>query len=75
MYTLGLGEADDMIDTHLINVALAGFGWSIGAAVLIAVAIIAVVGIMQHRAARTSKAAEIGRRQAVSAPRREPALR
>jgi hypothetical protein len=64
-----------MIDTHLINVALAGFGWSIGAAVLLAVAIIAVAGIMQHRAARTSEPAQIGRERAVSVPRREPALR
>jgi hypothetical protein len=64
-----------MIDTHLINVALAGFGWSIGAAVLIAVAIIAVAGIMQHRAARTSTPAVIGRGHAISVPRREPVLR
>jgi hypothetical protein len=64
-----------MIDTHLVNVALAGFGWSIGAAVLIAVAIIAVAGIMQHRAARTIEPAEIGRGQAMSVSRREPALR
>jgi hypothetical protein len=68
-------EADEMIDTHLINVALAWFGWSVGAAVLIAVAIIAVAGIVQHRALRTGGPAEIGRGHAISVPRREPALR
>ncbi len=35
-----------MVDTHLINIALAGLGISAGAAILIAVAIIAISAIV-----------------------------
>jgi len=40
-----------MIDLHLINIVLAGLGMSAGAAVLIAVAIIAIAALGQHRPA------------------------
>jgi hypothetical protein len=47
---------DEMVDTHLINVALAGLGISAGIAVLIAVAIIGISAIVLHgRTPRSGK--------------------
>ena len=41
-----------MVDTHLINIALAGLGISAGVAVLIAAAIIGISAIVLHGRAR-----------------------
>ena len=44
-----------MIDLHLISLAFAGFGIAAGAAIVIAVSIIAIAAVSRHRtgAART----------------------
>jgi hypothetical protein len=65
-----------MIDIHLINMALAGVGIAAGAAILLAVLIIVIAGIRQHRigeradrlaAARTAVLARTARTAATSA--------
>jgi hypothetical protein len=40
---------DDMVDTHLINVALTGYAISAGVAILISAAIIAIAAIVLPR--------------------------
>jgi hypothetical protein len=68
---------DEMVDTHLINVALAGLGLSAGIAVLIAVAIIGISAIvLSARTPRSGKlslarAAVAGHRTPAAAPARE----
>ncbi|HUJ07784.1 MAG TPA: hypothetical protein VLX31_16890 [Streptosporangiaceae bacterium] len=63
-----------MIDTHLINMALAIFGICAGTAVLISAAIIAVAAVMQHKIGThgTLSVRHAGSGRAV---RHEPALR
>jgi hypothetical protein len=51
-------EADEMIDLHLINVALASLGISAVAAVLIAAAVITVAAVGRHRTAARGQQAQ-----------------
>jgi len=67
-----------MLSPHVFYVAIAAFGISAGAAILVAVAIIAGVALWQHRVAgggirRTAESATGGRAAGLS--RHEPALR
>jgi hypothetical protein len=78
-------EADEMIDIHLINVALVGMGISAAIVVLIAAAVLTIAAISTRRAAARSAqpvaagAGPIGvQTEESSRPgqaRREPALR
>jgi hypothetical protein len=62
---------DEMVDTHLINVALAGLGISAGIAVMIAFAIIGISAIVLH--ARTPRSGKLTLAHATVAEHRTPA--
>lgn len=76
-----------MLDIHLINMTLAGFGIAAGAAVLIAASIIVIAAMRQHRitvrrdllaaarAAGAARAARVAATASTSDSARESVLR
>jgi hypothetical protein len=68
---------DEMVDAHLINIALAGLGISAAAAIVIAAAIIGISAIVLHGRSRRTVPYGTGLRaaQGASADRATPAER